>query len=107
MKTVCKTVALSASTSKQRIPLSEILTLQSGDLPLDWSAGQGVFQGINMDFIVSCHLWKTRQKKKTSYEDLKSLAVLLSLQETEFNYTGCCSNHNCSCMFMLVDQHCP
>lgn len=38
----------------------------SGDLSLDWPAGQGVFQGINMDFIGSCNLGEVRTKEKTA-----------------------------------------
>lgn len=45
---------------KRQFIMPKQLTLQSGDLSLDWSAGQRVLQGINMDFIGSCNLMEKK-----------------------------------------------
>lgn len=72
------------------------LTLLSGDLSLNWPAGQWVFQGINVDFIGSCNLGEVRKRIKR----LQFLIVLHSLNKTM--YYGCSCNHDRLSVFMHV-----
>lgn len=102
---ICNNVAvirmqsLSFHVSIQCVNLSELmiqrLTLQSGDLSLDWSAGQRVFQGINMDFISSCNLSKMEKRRKKDFSLSQCCTVSTGLSVAAGTIRTVCA---CLCM---------